>query len=213
LAETLFDKGWAPMFNLATISLLSLEKEVTMQTSTILGSLSLLLVLATPAKGSERPAPTPIVHDEVTRAWDELTRELQGLGNRLREHFTHRETSEQRALITFMLRHRNELGLSPEQVRNLERLRADFQRTAIRLEADLRIAETDLATLLDAEVADLRQVEAKLREIERLRADLRLARIRTLEEGKAQLSPEQRQKLQNLLGEPTYSRLRSGAFH
>ncbi len=32
-------------------------------------------------------------------------------------------------------------------------------------------------------------MEAKLREIERLRADLRLARIRTIEQGKAQLTP------------------------
>ena len=44
----------------------------------------------------------------------------------------------------------------------------------------------ELTTLLDADAADLQQVEAKLRAIERLRADLRLARIRTIKQGKAQ---------------------------
>jgi Spy/CpxP family protein refolding chaperone len=107
-----------------------------------------------------------------------------------------------------MLRHRGELELSQEQIRTLERLRNDFQREAIRREADLRIAETDLTNLLDAEAVELGQVEAKVREIERLRADLRLARIRTIEEGKAQLSSEQRKKLQALLAEPRYTHLR-----
>ena len=184
-----------------------------MQNMTLLGFLPLLLILAMPVAGSELSVPRPIVHEEMFQAWDELARQLQGFGSRWREHFIQREARSERPLISLMLRHRNELGLSPDQVRSLERLRADFQRTAIRLEADLRLAETDLATLLDAEVADLGQVEAKLREIERLRSDLRLARIRTIEQGKAQLSSEQRKKLQNLLSEPQYSRLRSGAFH
>ncbi|MGH7774710.1 MAG: Spy/CpxP family protein refolding chaperone [Candidatus Binatia bacterium] len=184
-----------------------------MKTKTLLGFLPLLLTLALPAGGADLSRPRPIVHEEMFQAWDGLAQQLQGLGNRLREHFTHREARGERPLITLMLRHRHELGLSSDQVRSLERLRADFQGTAIRLEADLRVAETDLATLLDAEAADLGQVEAKIREIERLRSDLRLARVRTIEQGKAQLSSEQRKKLHNLLSEPQYSRLRSEAFH
>ena len=65
----------------------------------------------------------------------------------------------------------------------------------------------ELAALLRA---DLAQVEAKLREIERLRLDLRLARIRTIEQGKAQLTPEQRAKLRSLLADPPYPRTRTG---
>ena len=110
-----------------------------------------------------------------------------------------------------MLRYKDELGLSADQVQSLERLRADFQREAILRDADLRIAEMDLTTLLEREPVDLGQVEAKLREIERLRGDLRLARIRTIEQGKAQLSPEQRGKLRALLAEPGPTRPRQGA--
>jgi len=107
-----------------------------------------------------------------------------------------------RPVIALMLRNREALGLTPEQVQRLEQLRLDFARDAIRRGADLRVAEVDLMALRQAEPADLVRIEAKLREIERLRADLRLARIRTIETGKAQLTPDQRAKLRTLLAEP-----------
>lgn len=106
-----------------------------------------------------------------------------------------------RPVIALMLRNRDTLGLTPEQVQRLEQLRADFVRDAIRRGADLRIAEVDLMQLRNAEPADLAQIETKLREIERLRTDLRLARIRTVEGAKGQLTPEQRAKLRSLLAE------------
>jgi Spy/CpxP family protein refolding chaperone len=101
-----------------------------------------------------------------------------------------------------MLHYRTELGLSPAQVDGLERLRAEFRREAIRREADLRVAEMDLGALRERDPVDLDRVEAKVREIERVRADLRLARIRAIEQGRALLSAEQRERLRALLGEP-----------
>jgi Spy/CpxP family protein refolding chaperone len=64
-----------------------------------------------------------------------------------------------------------------------------------------------LAALLQIKPADLEQVKTKLQEIERSRLDLRFARIRAIEQGKALLSPEQWAKFQTLLGEPPYSHL------
>lgn len=178
-----------------------------MRSSAFLGCLLLLLVSAAPIEGSEMVEPKPVFHEELARVWDDFARGLHGLGNRLREHFYFRDSREERPLITFMLRHRDDLGLSPEQVRALEQLRSDFQREAIRKEADLRIAEIDLASLLEAEKVDLAQVEAKIREVERLRADLRFARIRTIEQGKEQLTAEQRKKLRELISETQFSGL------
>jgi Spy/CpxP family protein refolding chaperone len=106
----------------------------------------------------------------------------------------------ERPLITIMLHHRTELGLTPEQVSRLEALRGEFAREAIRREADLRIAELDLAGLLAQEPLEMARVEAKVREAAQLQADLRIARLRTLEQGKAILTPEQRAKLGSLLG-------------
>jgi len=46
-------------------------------------------------------------------------------------------------------------------------------------------------------------VEAKVREIERGRADIRLARIRAIEKAKELLTADQRKKLQEMMGERT----------
>src|SRR5215470_16448521 len=105
----------------------------------------------------------------------------------------------ERPLITIMLHHRAELGLSAEQVSRLETLRGDFTREAIRRGADIRIAELDLATLLEQDPVDLTKVEAKVREVAQLRADLRIARLRAVEQGRAVLTAEQRTRLQALL--------------
>jgi Spy/CpxP family protein refolding chaperone len=49
---------------------------------------------------------------------------------------------------------------------------------------------------------DLARIEAKVREIEKLRADGRMAKIRSLEQGRQVLTSEQREKLRGLLGQP-----------
>jgi Spy/CpxP family protein refolding chaperone len=64
--------------------------------------------------------------------------------------------------------------------------------------------------LLDAQPVDMPKVEAKVREIERLRADIRLARIRAIEKGKEQLTADQRKKLQDLLGDQRLTRNQLG---
>lgn len=183
-----------------------------MRTSAFIGAVLALFVVAMPATGSEPPGLSLAAHEHLGQTLDELARQLHGLGARWRDHFRHRPLAE-RPLITFALRHRDELELSSEQIQSLERLRADFQRDAIRRQADLRIAQLELRRLLDADFVDLKEVEANLREIERLRVDLRLARIRTIEQGKAELTSKQRAKLRSLLTAPPHFRFRSGPAH
>jgi Spy/CpxP family protein refolding chaperone len=61
--------------------------------------------------------------------------------------------------------------------------------------------------LLEAQPVDMTKAEAKVREIERIRGDLRLARIRSIEKGKAQLTAEQRRKLQELQADQNFAGL------
>lgn len=101
----------------------------------------------------------------------------------------------ERPLITRALEQREQLGLSADQVKALETARAEFAEDAKRRGADIEAAEQELGTLLGEPTVDLAKVEAKVRQIASLQADLRLARIRTLERGKAILTAEQRTKL------------------
>ena len=166
-----------------------------------LGVLALTLAAVLPAAAAEPPL-IPLTHEELGRVIDDLAGQIHGLGQRWREHFLGNEPPGERPLISIMLSYRQELGLSAAQVQELERLRADFQREAIKRDADQRVGEMDLAALLQADPVDMGKVEARIREIERLRADLRLARIRTIEQGKGQLAQDQRAKLASLLADP-----------
>jgi len=152
----------------------------------------------------------PAIREELAQPWDDLGRELQELFGRWRDYFLPGGSPEDRPLIAMMLQNREKLGLSDDQVKKLEQLRTDFQKESIRRDADLRVAEMDLTGLLDAQPVDMVKVEAKVREIERLRADSRIARIRVIEKGKEQLTADQRKKLQELMAERGFTRLRPG---
>jgi Spy/CpxP family protein refolding chaperone len=118
---------------------------------------------------------------------------MRGMGSR-EDRMPH-----ERPLITLMLRQRQQLGLSDDQVTKLRGLRSSFEKETIRTRADIRIAELDLDELLDQNQVDLAKAEAVVRKEEGLRTNLRLARINAIEQAKALLTPEQRQRLQRLV--------------
>jgi len=136
----------------------------------------------------------PSIPDEVGETWEYFQHMLQDWGDRFRDRLSGREAAESRPVISEMLSRRDELGLSQDQVKRLEQLRDNFQRQTIRSNADARIVELDIAALLTSPAVDLTKVEAKVREAEKLRADLRIARIKTLEQAKGVLTAEQRKK-------------------
>lgn len=181
-----------------------------MQTKAFLGALAAVLALGIAPAASEPPGARPAAHEELTRHLDSVLDQLHGLAARWRGHFHHGGPRGGRPLITLMLRQSDELELSHEQIMGLKELRADFRREAIRRRADLRIAEMDLMALLDADTVDLAKVEAKVRGIGEQRAELRLLRIRAIEDGKALLTSEQRSKLRTLLSQHRQPRQRSG---
>ena len=104
----------------------------------------------------------------------------------------------ERPQLSLALQNRAELGLTETQVAKLEGLVRRFRGTTEQRMPEIEAAETELAALLKQDVSAGPQVEAKVRAIEKLRADLRLERIRTIAEGRAALAAEQRTKLDQL---------------
>jgi hypothetical protein len=129
---------------------------------------------------------------DAPRSHDSMTEMMRGMGMGARAEMLGRE----RPLVSLALRHRQELGLSAEQVKTLEGLAEQFQKDAEARVSQIKTAEGELAALLKKEPVG---VETKVRSIETLRADLRIARIRTIEQGRAALTPEQRTKLEQLI--------------
>jgi Spy/CpxP family protein refolding chaperone len=174
-----------------------------------LALLILLMFLFSPvaARAAEEKKPAP--RDDSSQGVEEAGRDFRAWLERWWKYLGGTTAQEQQPVISLMLRNREKLGLSDDQVKKLEQLRVDFEKVSIRNDAESRVAEIDLTNLLRAQNRDLAGVEAKIREIERLRGDLRIERIRAVEKGKALLTPDQRKKLNDLLIDQPFSPFQS----
>jgi Spy/CpxP family protein refolding chaperone len=175
-----------------------------MRNAALSGLFIAILSVHVPAVASASDDQAPSAQEEMRQSLEDLSHRLRQLFSRWGRYLSGRSSREERPLISIMLENREKLGLSTEQVKRLEQLKRDFQKESIRSDADIRIAQMDLDALLSAQKVDMAKVETKVREIEHLRANIRLARIRAIEQGKQQLSAEQRDKLEEILsGSPT----------
>jgi Spy/CpxP family protein refolding chaperone len=180
-----------------------------MRVKEALGGLLLVLGLTVPATAqiSDVALATP---EEAGRAMDGPSMQRQRSFGGWQQRAGGRHGRSRRSFIGMVLRNRQELGLAPQQVESLRKLGMDARRAAIRRTADRQLAQLDLMELRRSDPVDMGKVEAKVREIERMRADGRIAAIRTSEQAKAQLTAEQKEKLKGLWA-ARWQRMRQGS--
>ncbi len=92
------------------------------------------------------------------------------------------------------------LGLNAEQKEEIEGIRMATMKEVIHKKADMQIARLELRDLLSKDQVDMKAVEAKVKQIEGLRADIHLALIKAKEEVKSKLTPDQRKKMMDMMG-------------
>ncbi len=90
-----------------------------------------------------------------------------------------------------------DLDLSDAQKEAIRDIKSREAKDTIRKRADIQIARIELKDILQKDAVDMRAAEAKLKQLEALRTDLRLSCIKTFEEIKAKLTPEQKKKLRS----------------
>jgi len=180
-----------------------------MRAKEALGGLLLVLGLTVPvtAQTSDVARAAP---EEAGRAMDGPSMQRQRSFGGWQQRAGGWHARGRRSFIGMVLRHQQELGLTPQQVESLRKLGMDFRRAAIRRTADRQLAQLDLMELRRSDPVDMGKVEAKVREIERMRADGRIAAIRTTEQGKAQLTAEQKEKLKGFWA-ARWQRMRQGS--
>lgn len=175
-----------------------------MRTTAMLVGLAVVLGLAipvaaeTPEMVQAAPGMHLAAHDGMGSG--EHRPEMQGPGHPggWQRGFGHFQGHRRPSFIRMVLMNREQLGLTPQQVDSLRKLGMDSRRAAIRRHADLQVAKLDLMSLRFSEPVDMGKIEAKVREIEKLKGDGSIARIRTAEAAKAQLTAEQKEKLKAL---------------
>ena len=97
-------------------------------------------------------------------------------------------------LIRHLLKHEKDIGLTADQVTKLKDIQLNLDKTRIKSEADIQVAERELKALTDDEKSDLKAIEAKLKQSEDMQVALRMTSIKTRRDVLALLTPEQRAK-------------------
>jgi Spy/CpxP family protein refolding chaperone len=104
-------------------------------------------------------------------------------------HGPHQTASE---FIKHILKFKEGMAITEEQATKLQTIKTDFEKTKIKMKADMQLASLDLHDLLRNDQGDLGAVESKLKSLYEIRAGLYLASVKAGRDAKAVLTDEQR---------------------
>ncbi len=98
---------------------------------------------------------------------------------------------KQRMAHMFFLDRIDELGLTPEQTNKLKALHSECRRDNIRNSAEAKIARLELTDLLAANDWSLKDVEPRVRKVQKLEGDIQVRHLKALSDARKVLTPEQ----------------------
>ena len=104
----------------------------------------------------------------------------------------------QRGIISFFIEHKEELGLTNDQVTRLKAIREGFRKTAARIGADLETTYEQFHDLVQEDEIKLAEVETASKRIEALEAERRIEFAKAIADGKKVLSKDQLKKAKEL---------------
>lgn len=97
--------------------------------------------------------------------------------------------------IKHILKSKDGMSLTEEQVQQLRDLKINYKKNRIRMKADADIAQVDLHVLLWDEKAKLSDIEAQMNTVHGLKTKLHMASIKARRDAKAVLTEEQRARI------------------
>ncbi len=96
-----------------------------------------------------------------------------------------------------ILRFKDEIGLTADQAGKLEKMHAQIKEASIRQDADIKILEIKLGTTLKSEQTDRKKLEGLIREIAKLKTDLKIQHMNFMLDVKNLLTPDQIKKIED----------------
>jgi|WetSurSiteA1Bulk_404760.scaffolds.fasta_scaffold01873_2 Spy/CpxP family protein refolding chaperone len=98
-----------------------------------------------------------------------------------------------------MWQHLLSLDLDEKQKDTIRGIKSSLMKDTIKKKADWQIAKLELKDLLHKDPVDLKAVEAKLKQIAEIETNIHLSHIKSKETVKAKLTPDQREKLKQMI--------------
>ncbi|MCI0527142.1 MAG: Spy/CpxP family protein refolding chaperone [Nitrospira sp.] len=93
---------------------------------------------------------------------------------------------------------KDQLKLNDDQVAKLKKIRSDYQKEMIRRHANMQVAQMELWEILDNKNLDMAKAEKKVKEVEGMRSDLMVYRIKALQETRKFLTDEQYEQFREM---------------
>jgi len=110
-------------------------------------------------------------------------------------HGPHQSASK---FIDHILKFKDGMAITEDQVAKLQTIKTDFERTKIRMKADIQLTSVDLHELLRDDKGSLNEVEAKLKDLYDTRAGMYFASVKASRDAKAVLTDEQRARMKTV---------------
>ena len=109
---------------------------------------------------------------------------------------------------SMLLKFKDEIGLTAEQVSKIEKMTDLFQEAAIKKQADIKVKGLKVRSYLKEEQVDRKKMEIMIREIAKMRTDLQVDHMNYLLDLRDMLTPEQIAKIESLKKEWSYKRMK-----
>lgn len=91
------------------------------------------------------------------------------------------------------------MNLTPEQKAKFDVIHSDFKKKAVRAAADVNVAHIEVHELMAADPVNLDRVRAKVNELFQKKSEMMMLGIRSLEDFKKLLNPDQKKMLKDML--------------
>lgn len=98
----------------------------------------------------------------------------------------------------FLLRLKDQIGLTSEQVAKIEKMNLSFQESVIKSTADLKLMELKLAGYIKSDKIVRKQAENMLRETAKIKTRMQINKLNYMLDLKDLLTPAQRVKVESL---------------
>ncbi|HUV05173.1 MAG TPA: periplasmic heavy metal sensor [Armatimonadota bacterium] len=98
-----------------------------------------------------------------------------------------------------ILMHSEELGLSEDQMARIRDTHTNMRKQKVKLHSEIKLLKIDLQNLLMQDQVNMQEIEQKVREMSKLKADMHLAWIQAMQDMRNALTPDQRKQIKSMI--------------
>jgi Spy/CpxP family protein refolding chaperone len=103
--------------------------------------------------------------------------------------------------IMKVMKMKDELNLSEDQINNLKAIRADYVRSAMKMKAEILVMKMDMMGSMSMQEPDFNQMRSSVKSIMSMKTDKKIARIDAFEKASKVLTADQKKKLMEMMCE------------